>query len=133
MPLTVAPSAFDQVFRLKDSDGYWGKIDGVPSMYAVDQAGIIHIDNTTLKPVPSTDTGGTNYIKSIVSDTIQGDWFTIINEEKRQLRIILDKNEESKTRFLNIYVWTNGNPQVADKGIPLCGNLEIFQKPSEDE
>lgn len=129
LPLTVPSSAFDQSFQLKDLDGYVGGIIGVPDLLAKDQNDSVWIENTTLKPVYVEESGVTNYIKSIVSDTIRGKWFTVINEEKNQLRIILDKNESSKTRFLGITVWTSGNPQVTDKGHPHCDQFIIFQQP----
>ena len=79
------------------------------------------------------ETGATNYISSILSDTVRGKWFTIINEEEKQLRVILDKNEETETRTLAIAVWTSGNPLFTGNGHPTCDPLIIYQQPEKSE
>lgn len=134
VPLTVSADAFEQTFRLNDFNGYPGGIIGVPSTEAKDQAdSITRIYNTALKPVYVEETGATNYINSIISDTLRGKWFTVINEEKKQLRVILDKNEETETRTLAIAVWTNGNPLFIGNGHPTCDPLMIYQQPAKSE
>ena len=131
VPLTVPAHASEQTFHLKDSNGYPGGIIGVPSTEARDQAdSITRIYNTALKPVYVEETGVTNYI---VSDTIRGKWFTVINEEKKQLRVILDKNEETEKRILGIAVWTCGNPLFIGNGHPTCDPLTIYQQPAKSE
>ena len=134
VPLTVSSGALEQTFQLKDRNGYPGGIVGVSSLQARDQQdSVTDIYNTALKPVYVEETGVTNYINSIVSDTIRGKWFTVINEEQKQLRIILTKNEDSQTRMLGMVVWTSGNPQITDDGHPTCGQLIIYQQPAESE
>lgn len=134
VPLTVPAHASEQTFHLKDSNGYPGGIIGVPSTEARDQAdSITRIYNTALKPVYVEETGVTNYINSIVSDTIRGKWFTVINKEKKQLRVILDKNEETEKRILSIAVWTCGNPLFIGNGHPTCDPLTIYQQPAKSE
>ncbi len=134
VPLTVPASAFDKTFHLKDYDGYPGGIVGVPDMQARDQIdSVTDFRNTTLKPVYVEETGVTNYVNSIVSDTIRGKWFTVINEEQKQLRIILDKNEGTEKRTLAIAVWTSGNPQLSGDGHPTCDDLFICQLPEKKQ
>lgn len=134
LPLTVPSSAFDRTFRLKNDEGYNGGIIGVPYMWAKIQQDTVNIRNLTLEPAIEEDSSRiTQYFPSVKSDTITGKWFTVINEEKKQLRIILDKNEETETRFLKIEVWTSGNPQVQSLGDPLCERFVIFQHPSKSE
>lgn len=132
VPLTVPAHASEQTFHLKDFNGYPGGIIGVPSTEARDRTdSITRIYNTALKPVYVEETGATNYINSIISDTIRGKWFTVINEEQKQLRVILDKNEETETRTLAIAVWTSGNPLFTDNGHPTCDPLVIYQQPEK--
>lgn len=133
IPLTVSSSAFEQTFHLKDFNGNPGGIIGVPDMQVRDQVdSVVNIRNTTLKPVYVEETGVTNYINSIVSDTIKGKWFTIINEEEKQLRIILDENKGTEKRSLAMLVWTSGNPEIRE-GHPACDQLIIYQLPAKSE
>lgn len=132
IPLTIPSSAFDHAFHLKDAEGYPGGVHGVPYAYFGTEQNMESIENTVLKPVIDPETGFQNYINSIKSDTIRGTWFTVINEEKKQLRVILDKNEGSETRVLGMYVWPSGNPDV-NKGDPECNGIVIHQQPSKNQ
>lgn len=133
IPLTVSSAAFEQTFHLKDFYGNPGGIIGVPDMQVRDQIdSVTDFRNTALKPVYVEETGVTNYINSIVSDTIKGKWFTVINEEKKQLRIILDENKGTEKRTLAMLVWTSGNPDIRE-GHPACDQLVIYQQPAKSE
>lgn len=133
LPLTIPSTAFEQTFRLQDLEGRAGRIIGVPGMYAADQQDTLHIENTILKTFIFEDTGSTAYISSIKSDIIEGKWFTIINEEQNQLKIILDKNEETQPRVISLQIWTSGSPDAPDDGHPTCDQLTIYQQPAKSE
>lgn len=132
IPLTIPSSAFDHAFYLQDAEGYSSGIHGVPHAFFGTEQNMESIKNTFLKPVIDPETGFQNYINSVKSDTIRGTWFTVINEEKKQLRVILDKNEGTETRVLGMYVWASGNPDVY-KGHPECNRIVIHQQPSKNQ
>lgn len=118
-PLILSSSALDQTFQIKDGEGNPGGIIGVPGMLAGSQQDTVRIENTGLN---------SDLKNSILSDTIRGTWFTIITEEERRLRVILDKNEETKTRSLAIAVWVSRLDDSHD-GVPMCDQLIIYQLP----
>ena len=80
---------------------------------------------------------GENALSAIISDTVKGKWFTVITEEKKQLKVILDENnplnEKQKMRTLSIAVRVTGNPQFAGEGQSTCERLVIYQLPAKKE
>lgn len=86
---------------------------------------------------------GENALSAIVSDTVRGRWFTVITEENKQLRVILDENrvwdendppnEKQKMRTLSIAVRVTGNPQFAGEGQSTCERLVLYQLPAKKE
>lgn len=122
-PLILPSSTLDRTFQIKDGDGYLGGIEGVPGMLAGSQRDTIRIENTGLN---------IDLKNSILSDTIRGRWFTIITEENRRLRVILDENEETEKRSMAIAVWVYPLENTQD-GVPVCEQLIIYQLPSKKE
>lgn len=123
MPLILPSSALNQTFEIKDRYNYPGGIKGVPGMFASSQQDTIRIENTGLN---------SELKNSILSDTIRGSWFTVITEEERRVRVILNKNEETATRCLAIAVWAYQLQNIHD-GVPMCDQLVIYQLPSKKE
>lgn len=124
--LIIPPSAFDQTFQIKDIDGNIGGIIGVTEYwYGINVQSIhdaVRVDNTAL----------INERNSIISDTIRGDWFTVINEKER-LRIILDKNEGTETRMLGMGFWAKHlNITIKSQTVGLDA-LAIYQQSSKNE
>ncbi len=138
IPLTVPSSTLEQTFQLKDRDDYPAGIAGILEITAMELDSVAVVYNTV--PQPEL---GENALSAIVSDTVRGRWFTVITEENKQLRVILDENrvwdendppnEKQKMRTLSIAVRVTGNPQFAGEGQSTCERLVLYQLPAKKE
>lgn len=121
VPLTVPSAPYDQAIQLKDLEGNTGGIDGVTDVYAVDGQDTTIFRNTALR----------NNRMAIITDTIEGKWFTIINIDKKQLRIILNENAGTEKRTLYMAFWSyHLDKRLYDDGHPTCDPLTIYQLPA---
>lgn len=119
-PLILPASYVDTTFQIKDREGNIGGIYGVHSITAINKEDTTYISNTALQGMHN----------DIISDTIKTEWFTIINEEKRRIRIILHENKEIKSRFVDISIWPINYKMIADE-IAASNTLQIYQKAFE--
>lgn len=132
IPLTVPSSALEQTFQLKDREDYSAGIAEILEITAMELDSVTVVYNTVSQPEL-----GENALSAIISDTVKGKWFTVITEEKKQLKVILDENnplnEKQKMRTLSIAVRVTGNPQFAGEGQSTCERLVIYQLPAKKE
>ena len=132
IPLTVPSSALEQTFQLKDREDYSAGIAGILEITVMELDSVTVVYNTVSQPEL-----GENALSAIISDTVKGKWFTVITEEKKQLKVILDENnplnEKQKMRTLSIAVRVTGNPQFAGEGQSTCERLVIYQLPAKKE
>ena len=132
IPLTGPSSALEQTFQLKDREDYSAGIAEILEITAMELDSVTVVYNTVSQPEL-----GENALSAIISDTVKGKWFTVITEEKKQLKVILDENnplnEKQKMRTLSIAVRVTGNPQFAGEGQSTCERLVIYQLPAKKE